>query len=192
MSLDVLGNLGEFIGAIGVVVSLLLVVRQLRLGAEQTRRNTRSVRAATFNSMVENSIRLLEHVFRDSELADFVARAADDPDSLTPGERLRWDAYMTAGFRHFANLLYQRETGSMEEKMWESYRRSYKHHLLSEGWVSWYLDHPHLFDQRLADEVRSILEELADEGVPHAVEWKASGGRIGFKASIFTGREGPS
>ena len=191
MNLDILGNLGEFIGALGVVLSLLLVVRQLRLGHEQTRRNTRSVRAATFNSMVENSIRLLEHVFRDSELADFVTRAADDPDSLTPGERLRWDSYMTAGFRHFANLLYQRETGSMEEKMWESYRRSFKHHLLSEGWVAWYLDHPHLFDQRLADEVRSILEELADEGVPHALEWQADGGRIGFKASIFKGQEGP-
>ena len=192
MNLDILGNLGEFIGALGVVISLLLVVRQLRVGHEQTRRNTRSVRAATFNSMVENSIRLLEHVFRDSELADFVARAAEDSDSLTPGEQLRWEAYMTAGFRHFANLLYQRETGAMEEKMWESYRRSFKHHLHSEGWVSWYLDHPHLFDQRLADEVRSILEELADEGVTHALEWKAGGGRIGFKASIFTGQEGQS
>ena len=184
MNFDILGNLGEFIGALGVVLSLLLVARQMRLGHEQTRRNTRSVRAATFNSMVENSIRLLEHVFRDRELADFVTRAAANPDGLTPGERLRWDSYMTAGFRHFSNLLYQRETGAMEEKMWESYRRSFKHHLHSEGWVSWYLDNPHLFDERLADEVRCILQELASEGVPHAVEWKAAGGRLGFNASI--------
>ena len=184
MSLDILGNLGEFIGALGVVLSLLLVARQMRLGHEQTRRNTRSVRAATFNSMVENSIRLLEHVFRDRELADFVTRAANDPDGLDAAGRLRWDSYMTAGFRHFGNLLYQRETGAMEEKMWESYRRSFKHHLHSEGWVRWYLDNPHLFDQRLANEVRSILDELASEGVPHAVEWKAGGGRIGFRASL--------
>ena len=184
MNMDILGNLGEFIGAVGVVFSLLLVARQMRLGHEQTRRNTRSVRAATFNSMVENSIRLLEHVFRDSELADFVARAADAPDRLDAGERLRWDSYMTAGFRHFSNLLYQRETGAMEEKMWESYRRSFKHHLLSEGWVNWYLENPHLFDERLADEVRCILEELANEGVPHAVKWKADGGRVGFRGLI--------
>ena len=183
MSVDTLGSLGEFIGAVGVVLSLLLVARQIRLGHEQTRRNTRSVRAATFNSMVENSIRLLEHVFRDSELADFVTRAAEDPDRLTAAERLRWDSYMTAGFRHFSNLLYQRETGAMEDKMWESYRRSFKDHLLSEGWVGWYLAHPHFFDQRLADEVRSILEELAGEGVPHAVKWKEGGGRIAFEAS---------
>ena len=187
MSLDILGNLGEFIGAVGVVFSLLLVARQMRLGHEQTRRNTRSVRAATFNAMVENSIRLLEDVFRDPELADFVTRAADDPDRLDAGERLRWDSYMTAGFRHFSNLLYQRETGAMEEKMWESYRRSFKHHLLNEGWVNWYLANPHFFDERLADEVRAILKELADEGVPHAVAWKSAGGRLGFRASIESG-----
>jgi len=177
MNLDNLGSLGEFIAAVGVVVSLLLVARQLRLGMEQTRRNTRSVRAAAFNAMVENSIRLLEHVFRDREFADFLARAAVAPDRLVAGEKLRWDSYLTAVFRHFANLVYQWETGAMEEKMWESYRRSFKDHLLSEAWVAWYLDNSHLFDQRLADEVHSILEELADEGVPHAVAWKKGGGR---------------
>ncbi len=184
MTLDILGNLGEFVGAIGVVLSLLLVARQMKRGVEQTSRNTRRVRAAAFNSMVENSIRLLEHVFRDSELANFLARAADDPEALTPGERLRWDSYMTAIFRHFGNLLYQWETGAMEDKIWESYRRSFKDHLEEESWMSWYLDRPHLFDQRLADEVRGILEDLAKEGVPHAVAWKEGGGRIGFKASL--------
>ena len=190
MTLDILGNLGEFVGAIGVVLSLLLVARQMKRGVEQTRRNTKSVRAAAFNSMVENSIRLLEHVFRDREMADFLARAANDPDRLTPGERLRWDAYMTAIFRHFGNLMYQWETGAMEDRMWQTYRRSFKDHLEDEAWMIWYLDHPHLFDQRLADEVRGILEDLAREGVPHAVAWKDGGGRIGFKASLGVVTEG--
>lgn len=184
MTFGTLGNLGEFIGALGVVLSLLLVARQMRLGHEQTRRNTRSVRAAAFNSMIQNSIRLLEHVFTDRELADFLARAASAPNRLSAGDRLRWDSYMTAIFRHFGNLLYQWETGAMEDRMWESYRRALKDELLAEAWVAWYLDHPHLFDQRLADEVRSILEELAAERVAHAVEWKKGGGRIGFKASL--------
>ena len=189
MTLDILGNLGEFIGAIGVVLSLLLVARQLRLGHEQTRRNTRTVRAAAFNSMVENSIRLLEHVFRDRELADFLARVSEAPDQLTDGERLRWDSYMTAIFRHAGNLIYQWETGAMEDKMWESYRRAFKDHLLDAAWVAWYLDHPHLFDQRLADEMRSMLKELANEGVPHAVKWQEGGGRIGFQASLSAGAQ---
>ena len=60
MSLRDLGNLGEFIGAMGVVVSLVYLARQMS-------QNTVSVRAASFNSMVQNSIRLTEHSFRDHE-----------------------------------------------------------------------------------------------------------------------------
>ena len=81
-------------GAIGVVVSLVYL-------AQQMRQNTTSVRAASFNSMVQNSIGLLEPSFRDSEFAEFLARAERDPAALSSVERLRWDAYMTAVFRHF-------------------------------------------------------------------------------------------
>ena len=67
-SLQSLGNIGEFVGAIGVVISLVYL-------AQQMKQNTNSVRAASFNSMVQNSIGLLEHSFRDSEFAAFLERA---------------------------------------------------------------------------------------------------------------------
>ena len=181
MTLQDLGNLGEFVAATGVVVSLFFVVRQMKQNTMQTRRNTRTVRAAAFNSMVENSIRLLEHVFRDREFADFLGRAAEDPAGLSQGERLRWDAYMTAVYRHFGNLLYQWEAGAIEDRMWKSYRRSLKDHLREGAWVSWYLANPQLFDSRLAEEVEHLLGELAAEGLEHAIAWKERGGRVGLK-----------
>lgn len=184
MTLDDLGNLGEFLGATGVIVSLLFVVRQMRQNAWQMRRNTRSVRAAAFNSMVENSMRLLEHVIRDRELARFLTKAEVDSTALTPSEQYRWDCYMTAVFRHFGNLLYQWEVGAIETKLWESYLRSLKDHLRRPAWVDWYVTHSHLFDERLADVVRSLLHELADEGIPHAVTWEQKGGEVGFRAAV--------
>ena len=51
MTLESLGNLGEFVGAIGVVISLVYLARQMH-------QNTLSVRAASFNAMIQNSIRL--------------------------------------------------------------------------------------------------------------------------------------
>ena len=98
LSLQALGNIGEFVSAIAVVISLIYLARQ-------TIYNTQSVQAASFNSMVQNSIRLLEHSFRDSEFAAFFERAEPDPDELSPSERVRWDSYMTAVFRHFDNLM---------------------------------------------------------------------------------------
>ena len=72
------------------------------------------------------------------------------------------------------NLVFQDETEAIEKKIWESYRRSSKDHLLSESWVARYLDHRHLFDERLANEVHAIMAGLANEGVPHEVEWKGA------------------
>lgn len=150
--LQALGNLGEFIGAVGVVVSLIYLARQMI-------QNTKSVRAASFNSMVQNSMSLLEHAFRDSEFATFLERAERDPESLTPAERLRWDAYMTAVFRHFGNLVYQHRVGALDGQMWESYRRTLADDLSRPSWAAWYREHGHLFSDALCDQVEEALRE---------------------------------
>lgn len=155
--LDALGNIGEFIGAVGVVVSLVYLALQLR-------QNTRSVRAASFNEMIQNSIRLLEHSFRDSEFARFLARAENDPDGLEEAERLRWDAYMTAVFRHYGNLVYQQRVGALDDQMWESYQRDLKEHLRSPAFAAWFRKHQVVFSESLVDEVRDLVDEIRREG----------------------------
>lgn len=156
-TLEDLGNLGEFVGAVGVVVSLIYLTLQLR-------HNTSSVRAASFNEMVRNSIRLLEHGFRDREFAEFLARAEADPESLDDVSRLRWDSYMTAVFRHFGNLVYQHRVGALDEQMWQSYRRDLKEHLRAPSWVAWFGEHRVVFSESLVDEVACLVEEIRGEG----------------------------
>ena len=173
-----LGNLGEFVGAIGVVISLVYLARQMI-------QNTTSVRAASFNSMVQNSIRLLEHSFRDSEFAAFLARAQLRPESLTPEERVRWDAYMTAVYRHFGNLVYAYRVGTLDHQMWESYRATLKDHLRTRSWADWYLEHRHLFSTALNALVDQALSEIAAEratttqsvAAPPPRQWRSPVGR---------------
>lgn len=156
MTLQDLGNLGEFVGAIGVVVSLVYLARQMI-------HNTASVKAASYNSMVENSIRLLEHAFRDSEFADFLARAEADPAKLTAAEHVRWDAYMTAVFRHFGNMQYAHRVGTLDDQMWLSYRSTLKADLRTASWAAWFQDHRHLFSSGLGQAVDDVLGEIERE-----------------------------
>ena len=151
-----LGSLGEFVGAIGVVVSLVYLARQMI-------QNTTSVRAASFNSMVQNSIRLLEHAFRDSEFAAFLARAERDPAELSAEDRVRWDAYMTAVYRHFGNLVYASRVGTLDREMWEAYRATLKDHLRNPSWATWYRAHRHIFSVSLTELVEKALAEIAAE-----------------------------
>ena len=157
-TLQALGNLGEFVGALGVVISLVYL-------AQQMQQNTTSVRAASFNSMVQNSISLLEHSFRDSEFAAFLHRAEEDPDALTPAERVRWDSYMTAVYRHFGNLVYQHRVGALDRQMWEAYERTLEDHIRrTPSWDAWFEDNKHVFSSSLVEQVeraRRVVE--ADE-----------------------------
>lgn len=155
-TLQALGNLGEFIGAVGVVISLVYL-------AQQMSQNTTSVRAASFNSMVQNSLRLLEHAFRDSEFAAFLARAEGNPYALSEEEKVRWDAYMTAAFRHFGNLVYQYRVGAIDRQMWESYARTLKQHLRTPSWGEWYRANAHLFSTSLTEQVEASLREIETE-----------------------------
>ncbi len=152
-----LGNIGEFVGALGVVVSLVYLARQMI-------QNTQSVRAASFNSMVQNSIRLLEHSFRDPEFAAFVDRAERDPASLPREEKVRWDAYMTAVYRHFGNLQYSHRVGTLDSQMWEAYRATLKEHLRTPSWAEWFQENRHVFSSALAEQVDEAMKELSREG----------------------------
>ena len=151
-----LGNLGEFVGAIGVVISLVYLARQMI-------QNTQSVRAASFNAMVQNSIRLLEHAFRDSEFAAFLARAELNPEVLTPEERVRWDAYMTAVYRHFGNLQFSHRVGTLDHEMWAAYRATLKAHLRTPSWAAWFEVNRHLFSASLGTQVDDTIREIAAE-----------------------------
>ncbi len=156
-TLQDLGALGEFVGALGVVISLIYLARQMS-------QNTISVRAASFNSMTENSIRLLEPSFKDGAFADFLHRAEEDPSSLSPNEMVRWDAYMTAAYRHFGNLVYQYRVGALDEQMWQSYRLTLKEHLRTLSWQTWFEQNRQSFSTSLADLVVEATRDLEAEG----------------------------
>lgn len=159
-TLQALGNLGEFVSAVGVVVSLVYLTHEMR-------QNTVSVRAASFNSMVQNSIRLLERTFAHPELAEFLTRAEQDPSALTQEERRRWDAYMTAVYRHFGNLVYQYRVGALDQEMWESYERTLRDHLRTPSWGQWFHANRHVFSDALQDHVERLMDELAEERRAH-------------------------
>ena len=153
--LQALGNIGEFIGALGVVISLIYLAQQLSA-------NSKAVRASSFNSMVQNSLRLLEQLYLDSEFADFMASAQNRSyDELSPAEKIRWDSFMMAVYRHYGNLVYQHRVGALDEQMWEAYRDDLKEAVRIPAWRNWFDRNRRVLSTSLRDEVDCILTELA-------------------------------
>lgn len=111
-----LGNIGDFVGGIGVVVTLLYLATQIR-------QNTRATRAATFLDLTNA---WQEYLFANAEpeIARLRLQAAKDPDSLSDVDYYRLYSIERVLFRRFENDFFQVRSGTFDPEAWQGYRQS--------------------------------------------------------------------
>jgi len=131
MSWEGIGAIAELLGAIGVIVSLGYLARQVH-------QNTRSVRAAAYQSWFASYDSLSNLLLGDAEFDALLHRAASDPQDLTPYERRRFLGVLRRGFRQFESLYYQHREGMIDRDLFDAwatiYARSARGPLFKEFW----------------------------------------------------------
>jgi len=154
MDLNALGNIGEFVGAIGVIISLIYVSVQLR-------QNTKAVRATAYQEVSQNSVELLSLIIADAEMAEIWGRGLDaGEDSLTTTERFRWHAMLLATFRHWDNLNYQYRNGTLDHEIWKSYQFMIRSYLVRPGFRDWWRRHQDAFSSSLQEQMLTWISTL--------------------------------
>jgi hypothetical protein len=118
MSLEDLGNIGEFVAAIAVLVSLVYLALQIR-------QNTRAVRAGAHQAMADGISALSLTLSESSDLARIMVKGHADYDSLTLEERVRFDAFVGRVFASWENVFFQRQEGLVGPDMWEAWDEAY-------------------------------------------------------------------
>ena len=118
MTLIELGSLGEFIGAIGVVVSLIYLALQIG-------HNTRAVRSSMHQDMIESTLRIAESLSDNADVSRIVLKADEDYENLTREERFRFESYAERVFGNFESVFYSYRNSMIEEDLWESWESSY-------------------------------------------------------------------
>jgi hypothetical protein len=131
MSLEDLGNIGEVVAAMGVIVSLIYL-------AVQIRQNTRSVGAASFQQVVDSLADFTSSLSRDRELIEIVIKGNADFDSLDEVERTRFDFAFISFFRRAENVLVQTEYGTVSADTWAGFRETLKSSLRAPGLRAWW------------------------------------------------------
>ena len=96
MSLNDLANMGQVIGAIAVVISLIYVALQIR-------QNTNAVRSATAQSVHEHFASWYHLIAADAELSRIVADGLRDYQLLSENERTRCIAAFMAFLSYSQN-----------------------------------------------------------------------------------------
>ena len=148
MTLADLGNIGEFIGAIGVVGSLLYVGYQIR-------QNTIATNRANARSSATDHARALLGI-QDEKVADIVFRGIDDLDSLTPVEQYRFDLAVTVWLEALEQAFADYDAKTYPENFIDVHRTRIAAVIGTAGGTVWWSKRKFWYTQNF----RNIVEEL--------------------------------
>jgi hypothetical protein len=113
LSLDSASKSAEIVAAIAVVLSLIYV-------GYQVQQNTKAIRSTVHQSLVGHVTATEGLVVTNADLAQIMLKSDSNPDSLTPEERLRFDAFITLEFVNWENAYLNYQEGFVEERVWQA------------------------------------------------------------------------
>jgi hypothetical protein len=100
MTLSELGSIGEIVGGIGVVISLLYV-------GFQVRQNTRSSRASSIQAARQMGIEF-HNLLAQPEMTDVYIKGLSDYPSMPEKERVQFQSLMNTLFNYFETLYFNK------------------------------------------------------------------------------------
>jgi hypothetical protein len=114
---DAIGAIGDFLGSIGVLISLIYLAVQTRAGAAETR-------DASIHSVMQLAIQFRAESY-SGELAEIRMKAAlNEP--LTPLEVLKFEGYLSALFELNELVFVQYQKDKLDPEYFEAWERRTK------------------------------------------------------------------
>ena len=110
MNWDAIGAIGEIVGAVAVVISLIYLAIQMR-------GQNRETRLSTINSSLTSWNSLLALVAENSELADIGNRGLKN-DELSEDQEVRFRAFANSYLRFAEGLYLQHLEGRLDDRIW--------------------------------------------------------------------------
>jgi hypothetical protein len=110
MSVQDWGAVGEIVGAIAVVISLLYLATQIRT-------QNRETRLSTINSSLSEWNSLLSLVADNAQLAEIWSRGLRN-ERLSEGEEVQFRAFSNSYFRVLEGLYLQHLEGRLDDRIW--------------------------------------------------------------------------
>ena len=111
---DGVGALGDFLGSIGVFISLVYL-------AFQTKQGTKETRDASIHSVMELAIRFRSESYT-GDLADIRLKAGMN-ETLTPLEDLKYQGYLSALFELNELVFLQYQKDNLDPEYFEAWER---------------------------------------------------------------------
>lgn len=126
-----IGAMGELIGAVGVMITVVYL-------AFQVRQNTRSVRGSVYDSLATSLEHLNRPLVENADLARALGAVTEDWGTASEDDRSRVVHFYSAAFKLFENVHYQYSQGLIEDELWKGWQNLMLTYFWSPGVQVWW------------------------------------------------------
>ena len=175
MTIQDAGAIGEILGALAVVVSLIYLASQIRQNTRQIDQNTQAAQATAFDSAITHTMMARQAVFQDAEVARIYHDGSLDPDSLSDHDRLRFRLIAHNILWSIWNLQSQSAMGGDGVEMMDT-QIPLLRRIVSQPGIRWFWENWNQeFGPSFRVKVERILEEIDGAGAIAEEGEEASG-----------------
>ena len=147
MNWEAISAIGQVVGALAVVISLIYLAREIRS-------NARASRAAA----METGSRWLAQLVEHPHLRELYYRGIQDFESLQGADLLGFSALMTQLFRMFSEAYFQRSEGHLEPRVWREVDANLREFNGYPGVQAWWRSRSHLFSEEFVNYVNEVQQ----------------------------------
>lgn len=159
MSLQDLGSIGELIGAVAVVISLVYLASQIRQNTRQIDENTKAAQAAAFDSSISHAIAARQMIIENEDVAGIYLKGSDDPESLSDEDRLRYRLIMHNILWSLWNMQSQAAVGELSAETWSAQLETLRRIISSKGF-QWFWAN---YSDELGSSFQRVVADLQSE-----------------------------
>jgi hypothetical protein len=166
MNWNALGAIAEIIGAAGVIVSLLYL-------AGQVRNNSRQLRHAAAQSVLDKLNGLIGQLAFTAGAGDVWTRGLSGIDALESDEEVvRFSSMLLQAFWAYEEVLHYHQAGDIEEWAWTHAQAPVEHFMRTPGFQEWWQLRKDWFgeefqafvDDRMPETTGALVEDFKREG----------------------------
>ena len=151
--LDALGNIGDFLGGVGVLVTLLYL-------ASQIRQNSHTVRNAAAESVLQTMISALQTASSSPQISRVITVGQTNIEDLSEDERAQFLFWMYSWFRVLERGYAHYRQGYIDPGEWDGHTRNLASVMRSEAVRKWWITRKSYFGPEFA----AMIDGLETEG----------------------------
>jgi hypothetical protein len=137
---EAISAIGQIVGAIAVVISLIYLAREVGSNAHATRQ------AAT-RSMLDSLNRISQQITTHADLAGLRSRGFHDFESLEGADLARFNSYMHTMFRTVEHVYYQHLDGHFDPRVWPGLEAVLRDIITLPGVQAWWRSYSRWFGE---------------------------------------------